>query len=320
MEYPEDLDVYPMPAYHLLDMEANMVAARRGRDGWRLEPRRNVPIVTSRGCPFRCSFCSIHLHMGRRWRTNSVPYVIDHVRHILAKLGHRVIYFMDDNMGLEPTRFEEMLDGFLALKAEGLAFSWKTPTGMRTDRLTYAILRKAREAGCDAISLAVESGSQRVLDQVIHKKLDLAKVVQVATWCRQVGIKARAGYIMGLPGETLPDIEKTIRFAAMLKRKYGIRGHVSTATPFYGTELYDRCVKNGYLAGPITPDTAAVGVQGRSLIRTPDFAPEDLARLRRKFDRQGSWPRYAIRQVGRALRRVLKGKGQARMVEEEGDE
>jgi radical SAM superfamily enzyme YgiQ (UPF0313 family) len=297
-----------MPAYHLLNLEEYMVAARRGTDGWHLDPRRNVPIGTSRGCPFRCMFCSIHLHMGRRFRVHSVPYVLAHVRHVVTQLGHRVIFFMDDNMGLDPRRFEEMLDGFLAMKAEGLGFTWRTPTGMRTDRLTFEILRKAREAGCEAISLAVESGSQRVLDEVIHKKLDLAKVVEVAGWCRQVGIKARAGYIMGLPGETLADIDETIRFANLLKRRYGIRGHVSTATPFYGTELYETCVSKGYLAHPVTPESAAVGVQGRSLIRTPEFTPEDLVRMRRKFDRQGSWPRYAIRQVGRAIRRLAKGK------------
>jgi len=309
IDYPADLDVYPMPAYHLLNLEEYMVAARRGKDGWRLDPRRNVPIVTSRGCPFQCMFCSIHLHMGRRFRTHSVPYVLAHVRHIVTKLGHRVIFFMDDNMGLDARRFEAMLDGFLAMKAEGLGFTWRTPTGMRTDRLTFEIVRKAREAGCEAISLAVESGSQRVLDEVIHKKLDLAKVVEVAGWCRQVGIKARAGYIMGLPGETLADIDETIRFANTLKRRFGIRGHVSTATPFYGTELYETCVSKGYLAHPVTPESAAVGVQGQSLIRTPEFTPEDLLRMRRKFDRQGSWPRYAIRQVGRAIRRLAKGKG-----------
>lgn len=307
-EYPLDLDVLPMPAYHLLDLEQHMVAPRREKDGWTLAPRRAVPIITSRGCPFRCSFCSIHLHMGRRWRKHSVPYVLRHVRHIVAELGHRSIYFMDDNMGLDAARLEEMIDGFLALEAEGLGFTWKTPTGMRTDRLTFDILRKARDAGCDAISLAVESGSQRVLDEVIHKKLDLARVVEVARWCREVGIRARAGYVMGMPGETLADMEETIRFAVMLKRKYGIRGHVSTATPFYGTELYEVCARDGYLALPMTPENVARGVQGRSMIRTPDFTPEDLVRMRRRFDRQGSWPRYAVRQVGRALRRLIRGR------------
>ncbi len=317
VEYPTDLDVYPMPAYHLLDLEAQMVVPRREKGGWTLAPRRVVPIVTSRGCPFRCSFCSIRLHMGRRWRAHSVGYVLGHVRHIVGELGHRAIYFMDDNMGLDAERFEAMIDGFLALKAEGLGFSWKTPTGMRTDRLTYDILRKAREAGCDAISLAVESGSQRVLDEVIHKKLDLAKVVEVAGWCREVGIRARAGYILGMPGETLAEMEETIRFAVMLKRRYGIRGHVSTATPYYGTELYETCVREGYLALPMTPENMARGVQGRSMIRTPDFTPEDLVRMRRRFDRQGSWPRYAVRRVGRALRRLVKGRRRRVPVEED---
>jgi magnesium-protoporphyrin IX monomethyl ester (oxidative) cyclase len=308
IEYPQDLDVLPMPAYHLLNLDEQMVAVRRGRNGWRLVPRRVVPVITSRGCPFHCNFCSIHLHMGRRWRMHSVAYVLRHVRHILTQLGHRHIDFMDDNMGLDPRRLEALLDGFLALRREGLSFTWRTPTGMRTDRLTREVLAKARQAGCTAISLAVESGSQRVLKDVVHKQLDLDQVVAAAGWCREVGIKARAGYIMSLPGETRQDMEATIRFATMLKRRYGIRGHLATATPFYGTELYETCARNGYLALAMTPDNVARGVQGRSMIRTPDFTSADMDRMRRRFNRQGSWPRYGIRQVGRAIRRAFKGR------------
>jgi hypothetical protein len=67
----------------------------------------------------------------------------------------------------------------------------------------------------------------------------------------------------------------------------------------------------------MTPENMARGVQGRSMIRTPDFAPEDLVRMRRRFDRQGSWPRYAVRQVGRALRRLVKGRRRRVPVEED---
>lgn len=306
-EYPVDLDVLPMPAYHLLNLDEQMTGLQHGPKGWFTEPRRVVPIVTTRGCPFQCTFCSIHLHMGRKWRRHSVRYVLDHVRHVVTKLDCRNIYFMDDNMGLDPARFEEMLDGLLALKAEGLGITWRTPTGMRVDRLTREILRKARDAGCEAIVLAVESGSQRVLNEVMHKKLDLQQVIAVSRWCKEVGIKARAGFVIGMPGETLEEMEETIQFAWMLLRKYGIRGHPSTATPFYGTELYDVCQEKGYLTEPMTPDNCARGVQGRSMIRTPEFTPEDLARVRERFERQGSWSRYAIRQVGRAVRRAIKG-------------
>jgi len=306
--YPEDLDVLPLPAYHLLDLAAQMTTVQHGPKGWYREERRVVPIVTTRGCPFRCTFCSIHLHMGRKWRTHSVGYVLDHVRHVVTRLGCRTVYFMDDNMGLDPRRFEAMLDGLLALKAEGLGIAWRTPTGMRVDRLTREILRKARQAGCEAIVLAVESGCQRVLDECMHKQLDLAKVEQVAAWCREVGIKARAGFMVGMPGETLAEMEETVRFAWRLLRRCGIRGHLSTATPFYGTELHALCEAKGYLASPMTPDNCARGVQGRSMIRTPEFTPADLVRVRERFERQGSWPRYLVRRIGRTLRRIVRGR------------
>jgi radical SAM superfamily enzyme YgiQ (UPF0313 family) len=228
-----------------------------------------------------------------------VDYVLNHVRFIVEKLGLRTIYFMDDNFGLDPARLESILDGLLAMKKEGIEIDWRTPTGMRIDRLTYDILKKAHQSGCKAISLAVESGSQRVLDEVIHKKLDLAKVVEVAGWCREIGIKARAGYIMGMPGETLADMEETVRFATMMKKKFHIRGHLATATPFYGTQMYDICQKEGYLALPMTPENVARGVQGQSMIRTPEFTPDDLDRIRDRFEAQGSWIKNLARKFKR---------------------
>ena len=304
---PRDLDALPLPAYHRLNLEEHYHAVRRDDEkGWRFEARRVIPIVTSRGCPFNCSFCSIHLHMGRRWRANSVEYVLDHVRHIVTELGVRTVFFMDDNFGLDARRLEAILDGLIAMKAEGLGIEWRTPTGMRVDRLTRAILAKAREAGCVAISLAVESGSQRVLDEVIHKKLDLDKVLEVAGWCREVGIKARAGYIMGMPGETLDDMLETVRFALRLKKRYRIRGHLATATPFYGTELHAICEREGYLIKPMTPENVARGVQGESMIETPEFTPGDLIRIRQKFESQGGWLRRTLREMDRRRRHLLK--------------
>jgi len=104
--------------------------------------------------------------MGRQYRTHTADFVVEHVRYVVEELGIGRIYFVDDNLGQDRKRFEAILDGLIELNAEGLGVTWETPNGIRTDRLTFDILKKAKRAGCRSIMLTVESGSQRVLDEV----------------------------------------------------------------------------------------------------------------------------------------------------------
>ena len=153
--------------------------------------------------------------------------------------------------------------------------------------------------------LTVESGSQRVLDDVIRKRLDLDTVVQVAGWCKELGLKSRSRFIAGLPGETLEDMEKTVRFAHMLRRRFGINGHLSTATPYYGTRLYEVCREGDCIQGEMSPTRLAVAIQGEGMIATEDFSVSDVKAIRRKFERRG--PLRALgKRIERAVKRVVR--------------
>jgi radical SAM superfamily enzyme YgiQ (UPF0313 family) len=240
------------------------------------------------------------------YRKHSAGFVIEHARYVVEELGVRHIYFVDDNVAQDQARFDAMLDGFIRMAEEGKAFVWETPNGMRTDRLTREILEKCRRAGCRSIALTVESGSQRVLNEVIHKKLDLDKVVEVAGWCKELGIKARAGFIAGLPGETLEDMEKTVEFAHMLRRRFGIKGHLSTATPYYGTSMHETCVEHGYITEAMTPDRLAVAVQGEGMIATEDFTVEDVKEVRGRFERRGGLLRKLGKKIERTVKRIAR--------------
>jgi len=131
--------------------------------------------------------------MGRRYRAQSPDRVLDHVRFVAAEIGVRHIHFIDDNLAQNQRRFHAILDGLIAIKHEGFPIAWETPIGMRTDRLNYDLLAKAKESGCRSIYLTVESGSQRVIDEVIQKHLRLDKVLEAADACNRLGVKARAG-------------------------------------------------------------------------------------------------------------------------------
>ena len=301
----EDLDMLPGPAYHLIDLQRYLRVADRAAGGnWRWKPRPIITVQTSRGCPFKCTFCATHLHMGRRYRAQSPDRVLDHVRFVAAEIGVRHIHFIDDNLAQNQRRFHAILDGLIAIKREGLPIAWETPIGMRTDRLNYDLLAKAKESGCQSIYLTVESGSQRVIDEVIQKHLCLDKVLEAADACNRLGIKARAGFIMGLPGETLAEMQQTIEFARLLKHRYGIRGHVSMATPLYGTRLHEVCVERGYLKQEMTPENVARSFVEGGMIETEDWTIQQLHQMRKSFKRQGSW----LHRVVRAARQAITGR------------
>jgi radical SAM superfamily enzyme YgiQ (UPF0313 family) len=302
MEYIKDLDSLPDPAYHLIDVERYMRVATTDATGrWRWRDRRVLTVLTSRGCPYKCTFCAAHVHMGRGYRVQSPGRVLAHVREVATRLGIRHLHFIDDNMAQNKDRFHAILDGLIAMKKEGMPVAWETPIGMRTDKLTFDVLAKAREAGCQAIFLTVESGSQRVLDEIIDKHLRLESVVEAAEACKRLGLKARSGFIMGLPGETLEDMQMTVDFARRLKKQYGIRGHNTLATPLYGTRLYEICAEKGYLRQEMTPDNVARSFEDGGMIETEDWTISQLREMRARFKAQSSWLHRAVKSIRRTI-------------------
>ncbi len=274
--FTKNLDELPLPAYHLVDMGKYLNPKRiRYRA---VKYLREISMVTSRGCPFNCIFCSIHLHMGKVWRAHSPEYVIAHIERVLHKYGVQHIHFEDDNLTLDTKRFEGILDG---LVDNGIKFSWDTPNGIRADRLTIDLLKKMRKTGCTNLTIGVESGDQYILDNVINKHLHLVDVIKTARMCRELGIKLGAFYVIGFPGETKENMQRTIKFALRLKREYNVNMSLLVATPLYGTKLYEICKEKGYLTQELTPRALSEGTQvdGKGLIRTADFTPEEIKQL-----------------------------------------
>lgn len=270
------LDELPLPAYHLIDMEKYL---NPGRLRYRA-PKfvREIPMITSRGCPFNCVFCSIHLHMGKKWRAHSPEYVIAHIDYLINKYGVQHIHFEDDNLNLDPKRFEHILDG---LSDKGLKITWDVPNGIRADKLSPRLLTKMKQTGCTKLTIGVESGDQAVLSGIIDKHLRLKDVVETAKICRRVGIELEAFYVIGFPGEKRENMERTIDFGLKLQKNYGVSMDVLVATPLYGTRLYEICRRGGYFARGLSARAFSEATQpwGRGLITTEDFTAEEVNRL-----------------------------------------
>jgi anaerobic magnesium-protoporphyrin IX monomethyl ester cyclase len=274
-EFIADLDSLPLPAYHLIDMEGyfNQKDVRDSSN----EPFQGIPMITSRGCPFNCVFCSTHVLAGRKWRAHSAEYIINHIDVVLNKYGVKHIHFDDDNFPLDINRLDSILNG---LQERGLRFTWDS-RGIRADSLTLPLLQKMKDCGCTYLGIGVESGEQEVLDKIINKRLRLEDVVKTADMCHRVGVGLVANYIVGFPGEKKENMRKTVDFALWLKKKYDVGMLIFVATPMPGSRLLDICEEKGYLAAELTPQSLSPGLQtlDYGLIKTGDFDINDVKKI-----------------------------------------
>lgn len=271
----KNLDELPYPAYHLVNMEQYL---NPEKIEYRSFKDRSISMITSRGCPFNCSFCAVHLHMGKAFRAHSVDYVVNHIEHVVNEYKVKTIFFEDDNMTFDINRFDAICDGILNRK---IKFKWETPNGIRADYLTLELLKKMKKSGCQSVFFGVESGDQHVLDDIISKSLDLKAVMNVAKMCKDIRLNTAAFYIIGFPGEEKEDMMKTVDFALKLKKEYDVGMLLHVATPSCGTRLYYECKKKGYIQENLTPRAFAEvrQAQGNPLIGTEDFTPAEVKEI-----------------------------------------
>lgn len=271
----KNLDELPYPAYHLVNME-NYLKAKRIE--YRSFKPRSISMITSRGCPFNCCFCSVHLHMGQPFRAHSPDYVVNHIEYVAKKYGVKTIFFEDDNLTLDTKRFETICDKMIQ---RDIRVTWETPNGVRADCLNLTLLKKMKKSGCQSLFFGIESGDQTVLDNVIGKSLDLRKVIEVAKNCRSIGLKTGGFYIIGFPGEKKEQMLKTIEFALRLRVDFDVGMHLFVATPSIGTRLYQECQEKGYIKQNLSSRSFAEArqTQGKPLIETEAFTTSEVKEI-----------------------------------------
>jgi anaerobic magnesium-protoporphyrin IX monomethyl ester cyclase len=240
-----DLDSIDFPAYHLMDLDRYFGLSES--HGPR-HKKRFAPIITSRGCPAQCAFCSAHKVWGRRYRVRSVDNVLNEMRLLKDVYGIEEIMFEDDNVTANPKRAKEL---FRRMVEEKFNFVWDTPNGVGVWSMDTEMIDLMKESGCVNLNFPVESGSQEVLSDIIKKPLKLAKVKELMAYCKKIGLSTGMFLVVGMPGEKIGDMWKSFRFAA----DCGCYSpHISVATPYPGSELFDECVKNGYFTRSFSLD------------------------------------------------------------------
>lgn len=301
----EQLDALPFPAYDLTDM--NLYLKNKYLYLNRTPIHKNsITIITSRGCPFGCTFCSVKLHMGQKFRAHSPNYVIKHLKLLKEQYGITNFHFEDDNLLFDKPRFHQILDKIIE---EKLHIRWDTPNGVHVNSLSFELLKKMKNTGCVSLTISIESGNQRVLSTVIKKPVTLDHTIEIVKHCRSLGIRLIAFYVIGFPGETIADAEETTELALRLFRVYNVSPRLLVATPLYGTELYKECLKKGFIRQDLTDRDFAVGTQiyGEPLISTGDFSKEDIKNIIYRYNQalKKEMMAYAMRNPIYALRKVI---------------
>ncbi len=201
-EYIDNLDTLPFPALDKIDI----------RKYWFI-PKRAMPtssIVTSRGCPYNCTFCFHSL--GYKWRARSAENVVDEIEWQVKSLKVKEICILDDNFSLDRIRVERICD--LIIKRR-IKVNVQLSTGVRVDKVDKELLIKLKEAGIYMVSIAPESGNTETKKR-IKKNFDADKMKELVDCCKKLGLRTFAFFIIGFPWEDRKEIEKTIEFAIEL--------------------------------------------------------------------------------------------------------
>lgn len=215
----KDLDSLPFPARHLVPFES-----------YAASEDQTAGIITSRGCVYSCNYCSSSLIMGKKFRSRSPDNVVDEIEELTDKYQIRDFGFMDDTFMLNKKRANDIAD---EIKTRGLDVSFVASS--RVDRVDLGLLQNLKSSGMKTIYYGVESGSQRILD-LMKKGISLENAEDAVKIAKNAGLEVLTSFIIGYPGETKEDINKTIDFSIKLEPDYS---QYSILTPFPGTPIYN---------------------------------------------------------------------------------
>lgn len=238
-KYEDDLDNLPFPHWDIFPLERYFEINNPHGSPARKVPF--LPMITSRGCPFECIFCSIHNLWGRNYRTRSAENVLSEMNNLRTKYGVKEILFEDDNLTLDKERAISIFRGIIDRKFD---ICWNVPNGLAVETLDDGIMELMKRSGCYRISIGVESGDEYMLKNIIKKPITLMKIKPIINKAKRLNIETVAFFVVGLPGENHESLKNTFRFAESLEAD---NINFFFATPLPGTRLFEVCKKESLI-------------------------------------------------------------------------
>jgi anaerobic magnesium-protoporphyrin IX monomethyl ester cyclase len=232
--------------------------------------RELASIITSRGCPYPCTFCAASINNGKIMRYRNVDNVIEEIELLSSKYGVREVHILDDNFTFSADYVTEFCD---KLSRKKLNIDLALPNGIRLDKITEPLLRLMRASGFYALSFGIESGSEETLKKI--RKLETTVFMrQQLELAKKYGFRITGTFIIGFPWETKKDIYQTLAFAKSLPLDHAAFGNF---TPLPGTEITQDMIASGELS----PDFCVPFTWGDITYAPKTIPADELKRLQR---------------------------------------
>lgn len=264
-----DIDSLPEPARNLLPMDKYLGDKNRFKTAMK-PPRANM--VTSRGCAYRCIFCSIHSIWGNKWRGRDPIKVVDEIEFLKNNYGISEIAFQDDNVSLDRNRMEKICDEIIKRK---LNIKWCTPNGIAIWSLDKPLLDKIKKSGCYKLTFGIETGCPDTQKFIRKTQVDLEKSKEIIKYCNEIGLWTHSAFVIGFPEETKEQIEETIKFAISTDLDMAT---FWLATPYPATDLFNVYETLGLL--PKNMDTRWASAVDRAACDTKYLTIDELGDIR----------------------------------------
>ncbi len=268
--YIENLDSIPFADYGNLNLMDYANQKLKYSQGLCARRYPYAVTITSRGCPYKCIFCSGPKISGRRVRMRSAENVLKEIDDLYKK-GIKEIIFLDDHFLFSRKRAIHIMKGLIKRKYNLL---WKC-VNLTIFLLDEEILDLMKKSGCYQITVSIESGNQQVLNNIIKKPIKLEKVPSILNMAKKKGFEIIANFVIGFPHETWEQIRDTFSFAEKINVDL-VNFHI--ATPLPNTELMEICIKEGHL--PKDANKNILIGYTRGVISTKEFSSKELQILR----------------------------------------
>jgi len=270
-----NLDEYPFPDRSLYD-DLNQLGDRKVRN-----------VITSRGCPFHCTFCfedamrDMYKGKGKYVRIREIDRAIDECKRLLAETNAEIIYFADDVFGMKKQWLYDFLEVYK--KEVNVEFICLVRADIVASDEQYAY--KLAEAGCKSVFFGIESGNENLRNKVLNKQLTDKQILDAAKLLHDAGITFRTYNIVGLPDETLEDAFSTVELNIKIKADYP---WCSIFSPFPGTELTDYAFNKGYLGKEFDYDSLDKSFFLETKLQIPH--KREIQNLQKFFQTAVLWP------------------------------
>ena len=269
-----DLDSLPWPAYHFFKMHkyTNLQPATDHVSG-----AQSFSIMTSRGCPYRCTFCSQSI-MPIKWRARSPENVPEEWRHLVRDLDALEIGVLDDSANIRVDRLNKLADMLIANQLNHVP--WIFVNGIRANLASLELMKKLKQAGLKRTAFGVETGDAEIMAS-IDKRVDHDTIRQAFKNAKAAGLETIGFFIIGLPGDTRATMQRTIEFACELDP---LIANFSMMTPYPGTKVYETVKRQGRMLVKDWEDY--VFFDGKARYELGDLTAELMTEMWKKAYRQ----------------------------------